>query len=588
MAKKQSLTVAEIQEKDYLEAAELLKSDKKRSKGLKMLAKLAKQNNAKAKFLLGFSYYYGYKDIKENKKLGNQYLVEAYNSLSTMDTNHDPIINRMLGQYYLLGMANVEEDETKAISYFEKSIALNDEDSASILANYFDKKGDTSKSETYKNIASIIHSSSREDSSIEKLVDVGVPTEEEIETIEPLIKEDKGNVDSTTVKEQVLRGDYSEISNLNNEQKYLLARSLDEESDKSEELVQKIKSLYDEVYSSLKEQGFNNDKISLRYLGEYYMYGLGSCDVNVEKALTYYDAACKSGDYESSLFLTDYYTNVERNSAKAKEYRNFGYRILGQANPDVETNEDYFETLLDEYDRNDSDFRKLISELEKNVNDEEAYKETLSKVETCARGGSIDAMLLAGYIYSTMNKFKIKDYHKALYFYKLAEVNKSVSSYYHLGKLYCESTLNDIHDEFLGLSFLRKAAKAGYPEALNYMGDLYKNGRFVNKNIDLAISFYKLAGQRGLGLAYYNLYLIQKENNNAEGAELALLKANSNGFDEKTMKQNYFRLDMLPKLKQKETQPTVEETDNIEKEEVSVEESDPSQAYLEELEQENY
>ena len=66
--------------------------------------------------------------------------------------------------------------------------------------------------------------------------------------------------------------------------------------------------LFDACYEGLVLEANNdNDAISMGFLGEYYKYGLGSYQVDLKKAIYWYERAANEGIAECKFFLGEMY-----------------------------------------------------------------------------------------------------------------------------------------------------------------------------------------------------------------------------------------------------------------------------------------
>ena len=110
------------------------------------------------------------------------------------------------------------------------------------------------------------------------------------------------------------------------------------------------------------------------------------------------------------------------------------------------------------------------------------------------------AMLVLGALhYTGENEIVEQDYSKAEYWYNEATKNKDLETYNcnsdaltNLGYIYFYGRTNkpDYKKAFL---FFSKAACLGNPNGMFKIGDMYKNGKFVDKNFDISFYWYKKA-----------------------------------------------------------------------------------------------
>ena len=510
----------------------LIKKDKSISKGLKDLYLSALCGNPKALFVIGMIFKNGFKSIKLDLKASDTYFKFAYPDLLLQSEGDDAEAIRMVANYSYYGLAKVEKNEEYAIQLFEKSTALDDEESATFLSNYYKKLGNDELATTYADIALNIK---EKKGNAKATISSASLVQGEVATLDSaIIKQGEGMLDSSTAKVKILNNEEVDLTSLDVRQKYVLARSLDEEENKSDFVLLKITLLYDSVFETLNESTLQRDPVEIRYLAEIYYNGYGSVDVNFEKALQYFDASARLGDVDSLNFLIDYYQNVNVDENKCEEYKKLLASLNGEPNifTQVPTQEketvdpEYLNYLFGEYmkacSRYDEGLFKIIRTMNKNIDSEETFRITLSMLETAAKSGNVDAMLLVAKIFREEKRWNIQNLERSIYYYKLAEANNSVIAKYHLGVFQIESD-DDLHaNAASGLVLIKQAAKAGYHLALSYLGDLYKEGKYVKQSDYLAVRFYKLAAERGLGSAYYKLAMIEKEKNQDYSENLRL------------------------------------------------------------------
>ena len=68
-----------------------------------------------------------------------------------------------------------------------------------------------------------------------------------------------------------------------------------------------------------------------------------------------------------------------------------------------------------------------------------------------------------------------------------------------LGVLYVNGRGVERNDE-LAMSWFRRAAEQGYADAQNNLGFMYDNGRGVERDNEVAVSWYRRAAQQGNGV----------------------------------------------------------------------------------------
>lgn len=112
-----------------------------------------------------------------------------------------------------------------------------------------------------------------------------------------------------------------------------------------------------------------------------------------------------------------------------------------------------------------------------------------------------------------------------------------VTGEYRLGILYLQDNL--IRNPELGVKYVESAAMKGLKEALNSLGDIYMKGVTVEKNVELAKKYYKLAADRKLGEAFHNLALLEEDEKKANELED---EAKLFGYNKEDKTQNYLLL----------------------------------------------
>jgi len=108
---------------------------------------------------------------------------------------------------------------------------------------------------------------------------------------------------------------------------------------------------------------------------------------------------------------------------------------------------------------------------------------------------------------SALKSFKKKDYHAAYsQWLSIAKTGNSKAQYYigymYLNGLYVQKDLNQARFWF------ERAAGRGDPDAQNDLGTLYLNGQGVHKNLDIAMKWFQLSAKQGHPVAQYNLGVI--------------------------------------------------------------------------------
>lgn len=112
-----------------------------------------------------------------------------------------------------------------------------------------------------------------------------------------------------------------------------------------------------------------------------------------------------------------------------------------------------------------------------------------------------------------------QNYQMAEHFFKAAADRGDADSQFNLAIYYLKGTAGP-KDEKLFLEWLEKAAQQDQENALNLFGDLYRRGEIVGeKNIPLALDYYKRSAEKGFALATINLMSYYKLENDRQNAE---------------------------------------------------------------------
>jgi len=96
-----------------------------------------------------------------------------------------------------------------------------------------------------------------------------------------------------------------------------------------------------------------------------------------------------------------------------------------------------------------------------------------------------------------------RDYREAVKLYRRARVSddsRDNSPYFqatfHLGRLYLKG-LGVSQDTKKGIKFIREAAKGSVNKALVEMGRIYEEGRYINKDLNSALSYFIQSKENG-------------------------------------------------------------------------------------------
>ncbi|RIA88006.1 hypothetical protein C1645_713539 [Glomus cerebriforme] len=225
-----------------------------------------------------------------------------------------------------------------------------------------------------------------------------------------------------------------------------------------------------ELIKYLAEQEYLNAQFQLGY---YYDKGIGT-EVNKSKVFELYKIAAEKGHIIAQYNLSLLYQlgeGIDKDEKKAfdlmknlaeKEYLNAQFRL------------GYY------YDKG----------IGTKVNKSKAYE--LYKV--AAEKGHDDAQYNLGLCYENGIGIK-KNEAKALYWYQ-------------------KSSENDIgEDKSKVFKKFEKLAKHGYVSAQNKLGYFYENGINIEKDLEKSIYWYKKSAEHGNKIAYYNLDIVNTQNN---------------------------------------------------------------------------
>lgn len=592
---------------DYKVAEKNIANNRKIKKSVNELYKMTMKGDSKACFVLGKLYLNGSKDTIADEDAADKYFEHAFSKLEIEAKKEDPAALMMLGEYYINGYKPVEKDENLGLWLLERSYLLGENDAQNIIGEYrkthryiediedmseqfFGSAQNTQEPEDnfeYQNIdqednvtRASYQERSEDDDYVEANIDdtysenetenqnsrsfdegdpadiIDLDSAEADEEYELQRKQNENdyNEEKYGVKEDIPtivslitsnpQGDY-DLSKYTSYELYQIAKELDKVQNPSEPLKSQIGIIYDAAFNDIRARALENDPLYLRLLAEYFYNGYGSIDVDLAKALYFYDKSCNLGDEESTLFLYKFYSKDPQTKWKADIYEKI---IKGDSGVEHTSDDpDYLYALLEKYNRKDMKIINLIHDLRKNSKNEETYLNLLREVENYAEEGSVDAMLLAGFIYSNKKEFDLINEDKAFYYFNKAQQRQSVMGSYQTGRIMMESQDEKYHNFKQGFDLISFAAKEGLVEALDYLGNLYRLGNGVTQDLKVARQFYNLACQRCYGLSFYHLYLMDKKEKKNDYANENLWLAMRNGFDISTG-FNYFREAMLPPL----------------------------------------
>lgn len=308
-----------------------------------------------------------------------------------------------------------------------------------------------------------------------------------------------------------------------------------------------------------KEAG---DAAATYMVGTYYFYGYGNVEQDIDEAIKILDLAYNLGDVEAAKLLYNYYKENEENEL-AEHYSqlalNSDYKpvvenkvvetakvsssapeVREESEAIIKSNYQPFTSSIDEikddtyYDfkirEKHRDNNKVIGYINKiNRSPEYLHREELEKLKVYADAGSLDAATYIGCYFNHRDSQSPENEQIALHYLNKAIELGSISSIYELGLLYINST-SELKDEHKGLNYVDTAARKGYTKALEYLGNVYHEGKFVFRNDSIARKFYILAANRGLGSAYYHLAQLDFMSGHQSEGLINLQKARVNGY----------------------------------------------------------
>lgn len=198
------------------------------------------------------------------------------------------------------------------------------------------------------------------------------------------------------------------------------------------------------------------------------------------------------------------------------------------------------EDLMSNPTKVDGDRAKLIDAIHtlyKDGSNHEDFMRAIDELKEVAEKGDIYANILLGVLYSEGGEIVEEDDKLAEAYLTKAKDLGGVTGEYRLGILYLQDNL--IRNPELGVKYVESAAMKGLKEALNSLGDIYMKGVTVEKNVELAKKYYKLAADRKLGEAFHNLALLEEDEKKANELED---EAKLFGYNKEDKTQNYLLL----------------------------------------------
>ncbi len=138
---------------------------------------------------------------------------------------------------------------------------------------------------------------------------------------------------------------------------------------------------------------------------------------------------------------------------------------------------------------------------------EKDIDKAISYYEKTSMMGDTEAMLALGNLYDE-GKEVAKDKLKALHYYQMAADKDDSHGSYNAGRLLLEQDINNVQE---ALYYLEIASEKGIGMASLTISNLYYYGVGIQKDIDQAIDYCKLAIKQGTNEGYNNLGLIYSD-----------------------------------------------------------------------------
>jgi TPR repeat protein len=243
-------------------------------------------------------------------------------------------------------------------------------------------------------------------------------------------------------------------------------------------------------------------KTALFHLGECYEQGIG-VDQDLTKAVQVYDHAVRSGSGEAASVLGLMYAEgrgVEEDPEKALAYYKQSVS-LGAHDAEKNIGDAYFYGQGTEKDHQEADLwyhrafehgslgaAAMISVL---LGEEGEKEEAFQWMQTAALGGNSDGMTGLGEYY--LQGFGTKaDPEKGIHWLKMGARQNNAEAQMELGILYRQA--GQLFDAF---TYFRKAAKQGYPQAMNFMAVSLARGEGADEDKKEALRLLKKSAALG-------------------------------------------------------------------------------------------
>lgn len=200
---------------------------------------------------------------------------------------------------------------------------------------------------------------------------------------------------------------------------------------------------------------------------------------------------------------------------------------------------DWYETAAKEADEgmtgDNALFLKALHVLVETGHSKDEQDAAVVTLDRLSAEGHVRATVLLGLLYEH-GAFVPKDLGLAKHYYEAATYYGAANGEYRLGALLLSDS--PLRNAELGVAHVRNAAAKGLKEALDALGTIYLTGNTVAKDPVKAEHFYRLAANRGLGLAYYHLSELARDRKDSQAADQDLALAKANGYDPVSRQQD--------------------------------------------------
>lgn len=280
------------------------------------------------------------------------------------------------------------------------------------------------------------------------------------------------------------------------------------------------------------------DSLDHREMGEYYHYGLGSGNVDLNRALEYYDLAALEGD-DIAKKRADEIRGIQRSGTSSnnptlspetqvKEMPGVGEHAAPMVCSDGEKAvlDDPF---LSEIVESEQLTLKALRVLDSVTASKQDKLDAVEMLKAASENGSARAALLLGYLYEGDNSLVARDDALAKKYYELAIDHDSSVALFRLGVLFTDKDFAEYNPK-KGHEMIINSARKGYSFALSFIGDCFRAKVVDSRNLDLAYRYYAMAGERGLGLSYHCMAEIDASRQQIELAKIHDKLAAENGY----------------------------------------------------------